>query len=75
VRAMLAEMPLDGLETRYPTHSEWDTTAYEALARDYGLLTSAGSDSHGPGGRLPIAYPARACGALLARCGVAARED
>ncbi len=70
VRAMLAEMPLDGIETRYPAHSERDTAAYEALAREYGLLTSAGSDSHGPGGQLPIAYPAHACGALLARCGV-----
>ena len=71
VRAMLAEMPLDGIETRYPAHSEQDSAAYEALAQDYGLLTSAGSDSHGSDGRLPIAYPARVCGALLARCGVA----
>lgn len=71
VQAMLAEIPLDGLETHYPAHSERDAAAYEELARDYGLLASAGSDSHGPGGRLPIAYPARACGALLARCGVA----
>jgi 3',5'-nucleoside bisphosphate phosphatase len=70
VRAMLAEMPLDGIETRYPAHSERDTMVYEALACEYGLLASAGSDSHGPGGQLPIAYPARVCGALLVRCGI-----
>lgn len=67
---LLSEIPLDGIETRYPTYTDTQVTAYTTFARERGLLTSAGSDSHGPGQRLPIPYPAGACAGLLARCGV-----
>ena len=60
-------MPLDGIEVYYPLHTAAQVAAYEALARERGLLVSAGSDSHGPRQRLPIAYEARQCAALLAR--------
>ena len=67
---MLADVPLDGIEARYPTYSEDQVAAYSAFAHERGLLVSAGSDSHGPEQRLPIAYPASTCSELLARCGV-----
>lgn len=67
---MLADALLDGIEARYPTYSEEQVTAYSAFAHERGLLVSAGSDSHGPEHRLPIAYPASVCSELLARCGI-----
>ena len=67
---MLADVPLDGIEARYPTYSEDQVAAYSAFAHERGLLVSAGSDSHGPEQRLPIAYPASTCSELLARCSV-----
>ncbi|HEY7834442.1 MAG TPA: PHP domain-containing protein [Ktedonobacterales bacterium] len=65
-----AEIPLDGLEVYYPLHSPEQVRAFEAYTAAHGLLRSAGSDSHGPRQRLPIAYPAALAGGLLARCGV-----
>lgn len=73
IEEMLADIPLDGIEVYYPTHTAAQTAAYDALARRHGLLVSAGSDSHGPRQRLPVAYPARHCAALLDRCGVQVR--
>lgn len=70
IEAMLREAPLDGLEVYYPTHTPAQIAAYRALASRHKLLVSAGSDSHGPRQRLPIAYPARVAAALLARLGV-----
>lgn len=67
---LLDAVPLDGIEARYPTHSADQVAAYVDLAQRRGLLVSAGSDSHGPHQRLPIAYPAVECAALLARCGI-----
>lgn len=67
---LLGGVPLDGIETRYPTYSEEQVAAYNVFAREHGLLASAGSDSHGPEQRLPIPYPAATCAELLARCGV-----
>src|SRR6185437_6929871 len=58
---MLAEIALDGIEARYPTYSEEHVAAYSAFAYERGLLISAGSDSHGPEQRLPIAYLASTC--------------
>lgn len=69
LRELLGEVPLDGLEARYPTHTPEQVAAYIALADELGLLVSAGSDSHGPRQRLPVPYPAASCAALLARCG------
>lgn len=68
------EAPLDGIEAYYPLHTPEQTAGYLAFARARGLLVSAGSDSHGPRQRLPIPYPARDVGALLARLGIAVGE-
>ncbi len=73
IEEMLADVPLDGIEVYYPIHSDEQTAAYAALARRRDLLVGAGSDSHGPQQRLPVAYPARSVAALLARCGVQVR--
>jgi predicted metal-dependent phosphoesterase TrpH len=67
---LLADVPLDGIEARYPTYSEEQVAAYSAFAYEHGLLVSAGSDSHGPDQRLPSPYPASVCSELLARCGM-----
>jgi 3',5'-nucleoside bisphosphate phosphatase len=70
VEALLAEVPLDGIEVYYPTHTAEQVAAYAALAERRNLLASAGSDSHGPHQRLPLAYPAQRIAALLERLGV-----
>ncbi|HEU5348909.1 MAG TPA: PHP domain-containing protein, partial [Ktedonobacterales bacterium] len=70
---VLADVPLDGIEVRYPTYSEEQTAAYMAFARERSLLMSAGSDSHGPAQRLPVPFPAAVCATLLSRCGVTVR--
>lgn len=70
IEALLAETPLDGIEVYYPTHTPEQVAEYAALAQRRDLLMSAGSDSHGPGQRLPIAYPARQVAPLLERLGV-----
>lgn len=71
VEMMLAEIPLDGIEAYYATHSPEQVEAYAALAVRHGVLTSSGSDSHGPRQRYPIPYPAAYAARLLAHCGVA----
>jgi predicted metal-dependent phosphoesterase TrpH len=68
--ALRAQVPLDGIEVRYPLHTPQQVDAYDRYARAHGWLQSAGSDSHGPHQRLPIPYPARVARELLARCGV-----
>ena len=44
----LRDMGLDGIEARYNLHSSEDTARYLDLAARHGLLTSGGSDFHGP---------------------------
>jgi 3',5'-nucleoside bisphosphate phosphatase len=68
-----AAVPVDGLEVYYPSHTPERTEQFRAYAQAHGLLVSAGSDSHGPSGQLPIKYPARIVRDLLARLGVAVR--
>lgn len=68
--AVRQRFPLDGIEMRHPTHTPAQVAEYERYVRDHGWLQSAGSDSHGPPGSLPIPYPARVARALLERCGV-----
>jgi 3',5'-nucleoside bisphosphate phosphatase len=46
--AALQSMGLNGIEARYNLHSEADTARYLAQAKRLGLLTSGGSDFHGP---------------------------
>ncbi len=69
VDQLLHDVALDGVEVYYPSHTESQTEAYAQLAREHGLLVGAGSDSHGPEGRLPIRYPAALCQELLVRTG------
>jgi 3',5'-nucleoside bisphosphate phosphatase len=68
---MLAETPLDGLECHYRSYTDEQTTFYRGLAEARRLLTSAGSDSHGPGVPVdPRPYRAMWASALLGRFGV-----
>ena len=63
------EAPLDGLEVYYPKHTPAQTAMYLEYAQRHHLLTSAGSDSHGPN-KPPIKYRAELGRALLERLGV-----
>ncbi|GHO82341.1 PHP domain-containing protein [Dictyobacter formicarum] len=65
-----AEVPLDGIEVYYPTHTPEQVETYLAYAMQHDLLISAGSDSHGPPGRMPIKYRAELCRRLLERVGI-----
>ncbi|HLG63289.1 MAG TPA: PHP domain-containing protein [Ktedonosporobacter sp.] len=65
-----AEIPLDGIEVYYPTHSPELVETYLTYAQQHNLLISAGSDSHGPPGRMPIKYRAELCRQLLSRVGI-----
>ena len=65
-----AEIPLDGIEVYYPTHSSEMVESYLAYVEQHNLLLSAGSDSHGPPGRMPIKYRAELCRNLLERVGI-----
>lgn len=62
----LVEAGLDGIEVYYPTHSAEQREFYAALAAKYGLLVSAGNDSHHP--HQPLGrWDARLAQALLER--------
>ena len=63
-------IPIDGIEAHYPQHSPEQTAAFVAYAEQHDLLTSSGSDSHGPDGHLPIKYRAELSRRLLERCGI-----
>jgi len=68
-----ADIRIDGIEVYYPTHTPEQVDTYLAYASEYQLLISAGSDSHGPPGRLPIKYRAEQCRLLLERLGIQVR--
>lgn len=70
IEALIADVSLDGLEVYYPSHTPEQVEAYAGLARRRGLLVGAGSDSHGPHQRMPIASPAARVAPLLERLGV-----
>jgi len=65
-----ADIPLDGIEVYYPTHTPELVETYLAYAKQHDLLVSAGSDSHGPPGRMPMKYRAELCRRLLERVGI-----
>jgi predicted metal-dependent phosphoesterase TrpH len=67
------EVPIDGLEVYYPVHTPAQTAMYRKYAQRHHLLTSAGSDSHGPGNP-PIQYRADLSRSLLERVGVQIRS-
>jgi predicted metal-dependent phosphoesterase TrpH len=63
------EVPIDGLEVYYPLHTPTQTAMYREYAQRHHLLTSAGSDSHGPD-KPPIKYRAELSRGLLERVGI-----
>lgn len=65
-----AEIPLDGIEVYYPTHTPEMIEMYLSYVQQHNLLFSAGSDSHGPPGRMPIKYRADLCRRILSRVGI-----
>ncbi len=63
------QVPLDGFEVYYPAHTPEQIALYREYAATHHLLTSSGSDSHGPE-KKPIKYPAEWSRPLLERLGV-----
>ncbi len=68
-----AAVPIDGLEVYHPSHTPGQVALFRDYADAHGLLASAGSDSHGPPGPLPIKYRADTSRALLARVNIRVR--
>ncbi len=66
------EIPIDGFEVYYPAHTPEQEAMYREYARRHHLLTSSGSDSHGPE-KKPIKYRAELSRALLERLGIQVR--
>ena len=64
-----AQVPIDGFEVYYPAHTPEQIAMYREYAKTHHLLTSAGSDSHGPEKR-PIKYRAELSRDLLERLGI-----
>jgi predicted metal-dependent phosphoesterase TrpH len=62
-------VPIDGLEVYYPAHTSEQMAMYREYAKAHRLLTSSGSDSHGPG-KKPIKYRAELSQSLLERLGI-----
>ncbi len=60
------QVPIDGLEVYYPAHTPEQMVTYREYAKTHRLLTSAGSDSHGPE-KKPIKYRAELSQDLLER--------
>lgn len=52
VRAMLS-LDMDGIEVYHPSHDGETTAKYLAMATEYGLAVTGGSDFHGIPGRYP----------------------
>jgi hypothetical protein len=63
------EVPIDGFEVYYPAHTPEQIAMYQEYARQHRLLTSSGSDSHGPE-KKPIKYRAELSRRLLERLGI-----
>jgi len=62
-------VPIDGLEVYYPVHTPAQMAMYREYAKMHRLLTSSGSDSHGPE-KKPIKYRAKLSQSLLERLGI-----
>ncbi len=63
------QVPIDGLEVYYPAHTPEQIAMYLEYTRKHHLLTSSGSDSHGPE-KKPIKYQAQLSRHLLERLGI-----
>jgi predicted metal-dependent phosphoesterase TrpH len=66
------QVPIDGFEVYYPAHTPEQIVMYREYAKTHRLLTSSGSDSHGPE-KKPIKYRAELSRSLLERLGVQIR--
>jgi 3',5'-nucleoside bisphosphate phosphatase len=62
-------VPIDGFEVYYPAHTPKQIAIYLQYAQKHHLLTSSGSDSHGPD-KKPIKYRAELSRNLLERVGI-----
>jgi predicted metal-dependent phosphoesterase TrpH len=67
------DVPIDGFEVYYPAHTPEQIAMYREYARKHNLLTSSGSDSHGPE-KKPIKYRAELNRRLLERLGIKIRK-
>jgi predicted metal-dependent phosphoesterase TrpH len=63
------EVPIDGFEVYYPAHTPDQIAMYLKYAQQHHLLTSSGSDSHGPQ-KKPIKYKAELSRNLLERLSI-----
>ncbi|MFL5664815.1 MAG: PHP domain-containing protein [Ktedonobacteraceae bacterium] len=63
------QVPIDGFEVYYPAHTPEQIVMYREYAQTHRLLTSSGSDSHGPE-KKPIKYRAELSRDLLEHLGV-----
>jgi predicted metal-dependent phosphoesterase TrpH len=66
------EVPIDGFEVYYPAHTPEQVIMYREYAQTHRLLTSSGSDSHGPE-KKPIKYRAELSRKLLEHLGIRIR--
>ncbi|MFP3903840.1 MAG: PHP domain-containing protein [Armatimonadota bacterium] len=48
------DLGVGGIEAYYTRHTKTDSERYVQMARDRDLLITGGSDSHGPGGPIPV---------------------
>jgi predicted metal-dependent phosphoesterase TrpH len=62
-------VPIDGFEVYYPAHTPEQIAMYREYAKTHRLLSSSGSDSHGPE-KKPIKYRAELSRSLLERLGI-----
>lgn len=63
------QVPIDGLEVYYPTHTSEQIVMYREYAQKHHLLTSSGSDSHGQE-KKPLKYQAQLSRRLLEWVGI-----
>ncbi len=54
VREVIA-VGIDGIEAYHTAHTDHQQDKYLEMAEEYRLLATGGSDSHGPGGAIPVA--------------------
>ncbi len=65
-----AEIPLDGIEVRHPSHKPEMVEIYQEYVKKHNLLGSTGSDSHCTPSRMPMKYAAHLSRQLLERVGI-----
>lgn len=68
------EVPIDGMEVHHPSHTPAQAELFRNYAQRHKLLTSAGSDSHGPE-KPPIQCRAEWSRSLLERLGIQIEES